>query len=1079
MKKSFVCICILVLLPIFLLAGSITYTFNFSSEDINFTTYNGYDVLTIRDGVSNTEVGSPSIPFIVANFVIPSGAKVREVNVISKETEDIHGAYDICPVQTPRPISTKEDIPFVEPDPSIYNSDNPYPESDIVSFSSGSMSGFRIAGIFVNPLVYIPNEKRLILTTEIAVRIEYTEGVHEVISLTEKQREVFAKSVNTIVLNPDDIKRFSPPHRQNPMRACEFAIITGSRYTSDFQRLAYLKTAAGYSAQVFSTDWIYSNYSGYDDPERIRNFLKDYFTNQGLIYAVLGGDVHIVPERVAKGYYNAPSQASDYYYADLDGTWDANGNHQYGEISVDGVDGYFDIYVGRPPIDNSIDINSFLIKDSVYIYCPDDAAIQKLLLPSAMLWSYYGYHGRVTNNKIGAKFPSWTVTKLEDAAGYSPNTRNAFNENYNLMNIASHGNESGFYSEGGNSIITTSDVQYLTNTMPTILNSFACYPGDFDEGECFAEHIMNKSDGAGCVACVLNSRNGWGTPPSMGPSEQLDTTFFSIMVKDTIHIGITHGAVKNHFRNVIWSDALWHDCGVEINLFGDPEMSVHLNPLNKPYVDISDKVLFETNSNETWEPGEYAELTVTLLNGGSVIANNVQAVLRATINGQYVNISDSVSSFGNISAGNSADNASDPYKITAVSSTPSGTVIEFTLHITANGGYSWDPKFTYVVARPLFDHDVGNVLFTVSNRGICGFIDDTQGQGSGFHYPKAGGQHLYIGSVWAGNSAGYMVNRDYSAENAGDWQSLHGMIGKGAFVSEQDSWAKYGDLGHPSPKGLTCLQDGWAWSDPGHEDYVIMRYIFKNEGLYTQNALYFGQFMDWNVGVEDSNSGGVDTTRNLVYQYGAGTEFVGVGLLDPVPAKNLTFINNPQYVDPNGFIADIFKVYFMQGILSNQDPTPWDDWSVCVSAGPFIINPEDSSIFAVTILGGESVSDIQENYDSAWVRYHDQLGVEKETAITPELNTFAISKIYPQPFSSVVNIEYSVPEASKISLRIYDVTGRLVRTIVFTEQSPGIYRAMWDGKKSSGKKAASGVYFCQLLMNGNEKKTTRKLLLVR
>ncbi len=1082
MKKKLILLSIILLVPAFLLAGSITHTFNFTREDLNFSTYNGYDVLTIRDGVSNTEVSNPSIPFIVANFVIPSGAEVTEVNVLSKTTEEIPGAYAICPVQTPRPFSTKEDIPFVEPNPSIYNSSNPYPESDIVSFPSGSMSGFRIAGIFLNPLVYIPNEERLILSTEITVRVVYSEGVHEAISLTEKQKDIFAKGVNAIVLNSDDIKRFSPRIKQNPGRACEFAIITGSSYTSAWQRLADWKITAGYSAQVFSTTWIYSNYTGNDNPERIRNFLKDYFTTQGLIYAVLGGDVAIVPERDAyTSYYSPYNIAADYYYSDLDGNWNADGDNRYGELYVDGVDGYFDIYVGRPPIDNATDINSFLRKDSVYIYAPPASYIQKILLPSVNLFS--GYHGRIVNNAIGAMFPgSWTVTKLEDGAAYSPNTKNAFNQNYNLMHIAAHGNEYGFYGQYGENVFIASEISGLTNTMPTILNSIACHPGDFDEvANCFAEQIMNRSNGAGCVAVALNSRYGWGTPPSMGPSELMDTTFFSVMFKDTLHIGIIHGATKNHFRNLIWGDGLWHYCGLELNLFGDPEMSVRLAAASEPYIYISSKVLDDAGGNGIWDPGEYAELTITLSNGGSVNATNVQTVLRATTNGQYVDISDSTSSFGDIPVGGNVNNASDPYKMTADAGTPSGTIIGFTLHITADGGYSWDQTFTLAVGNPpvdYYDHDIGNVRFTVTNQGICGFMNDSQTPGSGFQYPITGGQHLVIGSVWAGNSASYVVNRDYSGENAGDWEALEGVFGDGTLYSDQDSWAKYDDAGMSSPKNLTSSQDGWAWSDVGGQDYVIMRYIFRNEGSSAINGLYFGQFMDLDIGDAYNNTGGVDMTRDLIYMYGSGTKYAGVGLLDPSTSANVTFIKNETYVYPNSCILDSDKIQFLNGSISTQTASPWDDWSICVSAGPFNVGVGDSAIFAVVILGGEGVSDIQQNYDSAQARY-PPIGVLEEPDISTKPAIFNISSIYPQPFSSVVNIEYTIPKESKVALQVYDVSGRLIRTIVNTKQSPGIYTAKWDGKTRNGRKVTSGVYFCRLVVNGNEQKATRKLLLVK
>jgi len=1075
MKVKLILLSFILLVPAFLIAGSVTHTFHFSQSDINISSYNGYDVVSIKGGVSNTDVGKPSIPSVIANFVIPASAEVTSVDILSNQTQQLQGAYDICPTQTPKPISKSEEMPFVEPDISSYYSSNPYPEEELISYPSGSMGGYRIAGIIINPLRYVPNEKKLILSKEITIRIQYAEGIHNPIALTENQIDAFAQGVKIIVINREDIKSFSPPVKANPTRACDFAIITGSSYTTAWQRLADWKIAAGYTAQVFTTTWIYSNYTGYDNPEKIRNFLKDYYTTQGLIYAVLGGDNGIVPERDAySDYYSPYYLASDYYYSDLDGTWDGDGDHKYGERTGDGVDGYFDIYVGRPPIDNTTDINSFLKKDSVYIYDPPASYIQKILLPSVMLFSSSNYHGRVVNNAIGNIFPGWTVTKLEDSQAYAPNTKNAFNQNYNFMHIACHGDQNGTYSAYGTPVFTNSEVAGLTNTMPTICNTIACYSGDFDEyANCFAEQLMNKSGGAGCVAVAMNSRYGWGTPPSMGPSEQMDTLFYGIMLKDTLHIGIIHGATKNHFKNLIWSQGVWHYCGLELNLFGDPEMSVRLNAANEPYVYISDKVLDDQNHNGIWDPGEYAELTTTLSNGGSMDANNVQAVLRATTNGQYVTISDSTSSFGNIAVGSSASNSGDPFKMTASASTPNGTVIGFTLHITANGGYSWDPTFTYAVGNApvdYYDHDIGNVRFTVTNRGICGFMDDNQTTGSGFHYPISGAQHLFIGSLWAGNSSSYVVNRDYSAENSGDWQSVDGIFGDGTLYSDQDSWAKCDDSGMNSPKNLTCTQDGWAWSDVGGEDYVIMKYTFKNEGSSAINGLYGGQFMDWDVGDAYNDYGGVDMTRNLAYMYGSGTKYVGVGLLDPSTASNVTLIYNPQYVWASSYILDSDKIQFLNGSISNHNPSPDSDWGMCVAAGPFDLSPGDTATFAVVILGGENLGDIQQNYDTAAAKY-PPVGVEEEINISNIPAVFNITN-YPNPVGNFATIDYQIPRKSDVSLRMYDISGRLISVLREGKSEPGYYSI-----KLNTSKLTNGVYFYRLVAGG--KTFTNKMIVVR
>ncbi len=70
---------------------------------------------------------------------------------------------------------------------------------------------------------------------------------------------------------------------------------------------------------------------------------------------------------------------------------------------------------------------------------------------------------------------------------------------------------------------------------------------------------------------------------------------------------------------------------------------------------------------------------------------------------------------------------------------------------------------------------------------------------------------------------------------------------------------------------------------------------------------------------------------------------------------------------------------------------------------------------------------------------------------------------YPNPFNSSTVIPYTISSPSKVCIRIYNISGRLVRILSDDELKPeGSYRAIWDGKDWQGRLAASGIYFCQL-----------------
>ncbi len=68
----------------------------------------------------------------------------------------------------------------------------------------------------------------------------------------------------------------------------------------------------------------------------------------------------------------------------------------------------------------------------------------------------------------------------------------------------------------------------------------------------------------------------------------------------------------------------------------------------------------------------------------------------------------------------------------------------------------------------------------------------------------------------------------------------------------------------------------------------------------------------------------------------------------------------------------------------------------------------------------------------------------------------------PNPFNPVTKISYSVPFESRVSVRVYDVSGRLVRTLVDGLVEPGDHEVVWDGRSDSAESVGSGVYFCTM-----------------
>ena len=83
----------------------------------------------------------------------------------------------------------------------------------------------------------------------------------------------------------------------------------------------------------------------------------------------------------------------------------------------------------------------------------------------------------------------------------------------------------------------------------------------------------------------------------------------------------------------------------------------------------------------------------------------------------------------------------------------------------------------------------------------------------------------------------------------------------------------------------------------------------------------------------------------------------------------------------------------------------------------------------------------------------------------------------PNPFHPPTTIEYEVAQAGHVVLRVFDVSGRQIRSLENRNLPAGRYTAQWDGRDESGKSVSSGVYFYRLRVNGAE--ATRRMVLTR
>jgi hypothetical protein len=127
--------------------------------------------------------------------------------------------------------------------------------------------------------------------------------------------------------------------------------------------------------------------------------------------------------------------------------------------------------------------------------------------------------------------------------------------------------------------------------------------------------------------------------------------------------------------------------------------------------------------------------------------------------------------------------------------------------------------------------------------------------------------------------------------------------------------------------------------------------------------------------------------------------------------------------------------------VDGRNPTPWADWQEIVNI----------------MLGGFGI-----------------LAVEEEAQTIP---TFGFSSIMPNPAMSNATISYVTSKAGPVTLRIYDASGRLVRTLVAGNRDSGLKTARWNGKDDAYQPVPGGCYFCSLSAEG--RMVTQKIILMQ
>ncbi|MBN2619682.1 T9SS type A sorting domain-containing protein [candidate division WOR-3 bacterium] len=556
-----------------------------------FEEYQGFDRLCV-DGpcVHPFEPGMPDLPAVVYSYVLPRDEIVTSISIQGISWQELSGDFRVYPKQ--RDVAMVEERVFTPIDPVIYTSHAHFPKDPVLSFDCGTMRGYRILQITVVPFSYIPVTGQVfhLERLTLSVHTRTAEIPPAPIRESDISHQMFLDLVSKVVVNGHDLasERCCPaisvttvdgdsvptdlPSLLGP--PVDLVIITDVAQAAAYGQFVHRKKQMGLNTVVRTIPWIRQHYQGVDDAERIRNFLKDAMVQWGTSFVILGGDHDFVPTRfvwidrsVIYTQLWLPI-ASDHYYSDLDGSWNFDGDHKFGEVE-DSLDLYADVFIGRIPTRHSDDVLAYMEKVLTYIFPSNTSYQEKALFFSSNLET--NWPGLPYAYEMSQHIPSFfSRSFLDETLGNLSleSLRDSLNAGFGLVGGVGHGDvnimcirfawprvyiDNYFFDALHNGLISG------------LLLVVTCYTNPFPSN-CLGEHWVRNPDGGG-IAYVGPTSSSEGSIHKEYMKCVLDSTFCA-----PLGMALSYGKVF-YVGNAQWNN--WHRVHqLSITLLGDPTVSV-------------------------------------------------------------------------------------------------------------------------------------------------------------------------------------------------------------------------------------------------------------------------------------------------------------------------------------------------------------------------------------------------------------------------------------------------------------------------------------------------------------------------
>ncbi|MBN2465884.1 T9SS type A sorting domain-containing protein [candidate division WOR-3 bacterium] len=468
--------------------------------------------------------------------------------------------------------------------------------------------------------------------------------------------------------------------------------------------------------------------------------------------------------------------------------------------------------------------------------------------------------------------------------------------------------------------------------------------------------------------------------------------------------------------------------------FDSTWISVALFLVGTPAIATQAVVVVDTahggNNNARIDPDETADLMVMVRNNGMGHAYNCRAVLRS--GDIRFTVLDSTADYGLIRKGDSAGNAADLFAVRADASILPKTPIPCTLYYYADGGYVRSEPLTIVVGEPRACEPIPD---GPRKPTLYYAYDDTDTL-----YP-AHPTYDWVEVNSVGTILTFAQNDDvvllplppefgplkfYGQEFTEISVSADGWISPGNHTAGNCANASLPDPA--DPPGMICANwdDLYPASGGGtgcvycHHDTANHRFVIE----YDSVQYYFDTNHDkFQVIIYDTTIATHSGDNAILVQYMTANRHISstIGIEDPNETIAIQVLYNGTRHKAAAPIAE------RRAILYTTDP-------------PFPVGMNDG---------------------------HHPAGVPVKLALD----------IYPNPVRSRVSIAWAQPAAGRVSVKVYDAAGRVVRDLVGGKLDAGRYSLTWDGLAEDGGRVSDGVYFCQLVTAAGARQ--HKLILAR